>query len=121
MILAVGVWAYANSFAGVFVLDDVRAIVRNPTIRGEAPLSTALAPPTGTTVAGRPLANLSFALNYALAPPQAREVFEPSRGGRDDARTALFLRQRAGVSRPQSGASISAPRCCCSASCAARC
>ena len=68
LILAAGSWAYSTSFRGVFVLDDVRAIVRNPTIRTLWPLTTALAPPAGSTVAGRPVANLSFALNYALAP-----------------------------------------------------
>ena len=33
LIVAAGAWAYSTSFRGVFVLDDVRAIVRNPTIR----------------------------------------------------------------------------------------
>jgi protein O-mannosyl-transferase len=65
VILTVGVWAYAPSFGGVFVLDDVRAIVENPTIRTVWPLSMSLSPPTETTVAGRPLANLSFAISYA--------------------------------------------------------
>lgn len=69
-------WAYATSFGGVFVLDDVRAIARNPTIRTLWPVTTPLAPPTASTVAGRPVANLSFAVNYALAPPDVRDVFE---------------------------------------------
>ncbi len=70
LILAAGAWAYSTSFRGVFVLDDVRAIVRNSTIRSLWPLTTALAPPTGSTVAGRPIANLSFAVNHALAPTE---------------------------------------------------
>lgn len=65
-LVAVGIWAYSTSFRGVFVLDDVRAIVRNPTIRSLWPLSVPLEPPTASTVAGRPIANLSFALNLAL-------------------------------------------------------
>jgi tetratricopeptide (TPR) repeat protein len=68
ILVAAGVWAYSPSFGGVFVLDDVRAIVRNPTIRALWPLTTPLSPPSACTVAGRPVANLSFAINYALAP-----------------------------------------------------
>jgi Flp pilus assembly protein TadD len=78
-IAIVGIWAYATSFTGVFVLDDVRAIVRNETIRTLWPPTGPLAPPTGSTVAGRPVANLSFAINYALAPAQARDAFTPGR------------------------------------------
>ena len=59
-------WAYIPSFDGVFVLDDVRALVRNPTIRTLWPLTTPLSPPSESTVAGRPVANLSFAVSYAL-------------------------------------------------------
>jgi tetratricopeptide (TPR) repeat protein len=60
-VAAVG--AYANSLGGVFLFDDVGAIVENPTIRS---LWTALFPPgVGLTVDGRPLLNLTFALNYA--------------------------------------------------------
>jgi Flp pilus assembly protein TadD len=83
LLVTAGTWAYATSFAGVFVLDDVRAIARNPTIRA---LSTSLSPPTASTVAGRPVANLSFAVNYALAPPDARDVFvSPAHDGPDGA------------------------------------
>jgi len=59
------------SFGGVFVLDDERAIVRNPTIRTLWPLSVPLSPPSESTVAGRPVANLSFALSYAMGPTAA--------------------------------------------------
>jgi tetratricopeptide (TPR) repeat protein len=74
--VAAGAWAYATSFGGVFLLDDVRAIARNATIRTLWPITVPLAPPTASTVAGRPVANLSFAVNYALAPPDVRDVFE---------------------------------------------
>ncbi|MEW5981235.1 MAG: tetratricopeptide repeat protein [Acidobacteriota bacterium] len=97
VIVAAGTWAYATSFDGVFVLDDVRAIARNPTIRTLWPLSAPLAPPTASTVAGRPVANLSLAINYALAPPEVRNVFETngpgSRPGAPD--TAARLRRNA--------------------------
>jgi len=59
--------AYWPSFAGVFVYDDEPAILRNPTIRQLWPLSGALQPPADATVSGRPVANLSFAVNYALS------------------------------------------------------
>jgi tetratricopeptide (TPR) repeat protein len=56
--------SYATSFQGEFVYDDIAAIVENETIRH---LSwAALFPPAGVTTSGRPLVNLSFALNYAL-------------------------------------------------------
>lgn len=88
-------WAYATSFGGVFVLDDVRAIARNPTIRTLWPITTPLAPPTASTVAGRPIANLSFAVNYALAAPDVRDVFEVGGPGSPPG-TADRLRRNAG-------------------------
>jgi tetratricopeptide (TPR) repeat protein len=57
--------AYLNGFTGLYLFDDAGAIVDNPTIRH---WSTALAPlPNGTPVSGRPLVNLTFALNYAIS------------------------------------------------------
>ena len=57
--------AYLDSFAGLYLFDDGGAIIDNPTIRH---FSTALAPiPNGTPVSGRPLVNLTFALNYAIS------------------------------------------------------
>jgi tetratricopeptide (TPR) repeat protein len=58
--------AYSNSFSGPFVYDDLPAIPQNPTIRQ---FSTAWFPPRGLTVSGRPLLNLSLALNYAISGP----------------------------------------------------
>jgi len=60
--LAAGL-AYRNSFSGPFILDDQIAIIDNPTIRH---LGTALTPPLAATTGGRPLLNLTFALNYAV-------------------------------------------------------
>jgi protein O-mannosyl-transferase len=74
VLLLAGFAAYANSFDGALVLDDIRAIALNPTIRS---LDTALAPPPANTVSGRPVANLSFALNYWLAPGEVRDAFLP--------------------------------------------
>ena len=57
-------FAYSSSFTGVFVADDETAIVTNQSIRS---LTTAFNPPRDTTVAGRPVLNFSFALNYATS------------------------------------------------------
>jgi tetratricopeptide (TPR) repeat protein len=61
--------AYHNSFAGPFVFDDIPAVLANPSIRHLWPLGPVLAPPAdgGLTIAGRPLVNLSLALNYAIS------------------------------------------------------
>lgn len=60
--------AYHNSFRGPFVFDDVASIVTNPSIRQLWPPGEVLSPPSahGVTVGGRPVANLTLALNYAL-------------------------------------------------------
>jgi tetratricopeptide (TPR) repeat protein len=57
--------AYANSLSGAFMYDDFGSIPENPTIRS---LGGALSPPRtgGLTVSGRPVLNVTFALNYAL-------------------------------------------------------
>jgi protein O-mannosyl-transferase len=60
--------AWFNSLSGEFILDDKLAIISNPSIRHLWPLSTVLHPPNdGQTVTGRPLLNLSFALNWAAS------------------------------------------------------
>jgi tetratricopeptide (TPR) repeat protein len=68
-IVLAGLVAYHNSFPAPFVFDDLTAIVANPTIRHLWPVGEALSPPhgTGITVAGRPILNLSFAINYAIS------------------------------------------------------
>jgi tetratricopeptide (TPR) repeat protein len=75
VVVVAGTWAHSAGLGGTFLLDDVRAIARNSTIRTLWPLATPLAPPTASTVAGRPVANLSFAINYALIPPGVRDAF----------------------------------------------
>ncbi|MEO6876251.1 MAG: tetratricopeptide repeat protein [Opitutaceae bacterium] len=65
VVLAVGI-VYANSLSAPFVFDDLNSVAQNPTIRHLWPLSEVLVPPASSGLAGRPLANLSFALNYAL-------------------------------------------------------
>jgi tetratricopeptide (TPR) repeat protein len=60
--------AYYNSFSGPFVYDDVPAIKDNPTIRHLGNIAQVLSPPSdsGITVNGRPLVNLTLAINYAI-------------------------------------------------------
>lgn len=59
--------AYANSLAGPFIFDDGPNIVENSTIRSLWPIWAPLQPPGGGhAVAGRPVVNLSLALNHAL-------------------------------------------------------
>ncbi len=59
--------AYAGSLSAPFVFLDLPAIVDNPTLRSLWPIGRVLDPPSagGVTVGGRPVVNLSFALNYA--------------------------------------------------------
>jgi tetratricopeptide (TPR) repeat protein len=54
---------YHNSFSGPFIWDDLLSITDNPTIRH---FSSALSPPNDVGVGGRPISNLTLALNYAL-------------------------------------------------------
>jgi protein O-mannosyl-transferase len=63
VIIALALAAYYNSLSGPFILDDRFAITDNPTIRQ---LGSALSPPASSTAGGRPVLNLTFALNYAL-------------------------------------------------------
>ncbi|MEY2880461.1 MAG: hypothetical protein RLZZ15_2841, partial [Verrucomicrobiota bacterium] len=58
---------YANSLVVPFLFDDLGAVVNNPTIR-DLFSSAVFAPPAdGSTATGRPLVNLTFALNYAVS------------------------------------------------------
>jgi tetratricopeptide (TPR) repeat protein len=58
--------AYSNSLSGPFVYDDKDSIVENLTLRHLWPLPGVLAPLRGgLTVSGRPVLNLSLALNFA--------------------------------------------------------
>ena len=71
-------WAYSTSFRGVFLEgDDQDSIVQNPHVRAIWPPAVPLSAPADTTLAGRPVASLTFALNYAAAPAAVREVWSP--------------------------------------------
>lgn len=66
--------AYFNSFTGPFIFDDRDSIQGNPTIRRLWPIWLPLSPPhkEGITVAGRPMINLSLAINYSLGGTDVR-------------------------------------------------
>ena len=71
LIVLAAVIFYANSFTGPFIFDDFPAILDNPTIRELGSISKVLSPPcNGETVSGRPVLNLSLAINYAWAGPR---------------------------------------------------
>ena len=53
--------AYLGSLGGAFLFYDLDSVPANPSIRH---LSDAVFPPAGATVSGRPVLNVSFALNY---------------------------------------------------------
>ncbi|MFO7870500.1 MAG: hypothetical protein R6V03_03600 [Kiritimatiellia bacterium] len=57
VIITAGVMAYANSFSGVFLYDDLDSILHNPAVRSF---------PECVRGSSRPLVHLSFWLNYTL-------------------------------------------------------
>ena len=68
VIVLVTAGVYANSWAVPFVFDDHAAISSNASIRHLADLAAVLSPPgEGLTVDGRPILNLSLAVNYAIS------------------------------------------------------
>jgi len=56
--------AYWRTFSVPLIFDDEPSVAGNPTIRH---LAAALWPPAGETVGGRPVLNLSLAVNYAIS------------------------------------------------------
>ena len=67
LLVAAACLVYANSLAGVFLYDDVDSIIRNPSIRSLWPVWDAAWAPIDTTAAGRPMLNLSLAVNFAIS------------------------------------------------------
>jgi tetratricopeptide (TPR) repeat protein len=66
VIVGAGLCVYWNSLDAPFLWDDQLAVLSNQTIRALWPPWAPLLPPIETAVAGRPLVNLSLALNYWL-------------------------------------------------------
>ncbi|MCJ7545194.1 MAG: tetratricopeptide repeat protein [Phycisphaerae bacterium] len=70
VLVAAGIGAYWNSFSGQLVLDDRKSIVENPSITDVRDLGKVLRPPRGLSTSGRPLVNLTLAINYAIGGAQ---------------------------------------------------
>ena len=70
IIVGAAALVYSNTWHVAFVFDDKIAVGENATIRRLWPIWQPLCPPNhGETVTGRPLLNLSFAVNYAISGP----------------------------------------------------
>src|SRR3954468_18916656 len=65
-ILIAGSLVYLNSVSNPFVFDDTESIVDNEHIRHLWDLASVLLPERETPLAGRPVVNVSFAINYAM-------------------------------------------------------
>src|SRR5688572_1525821 len=63
---------YSNSLSGPLIFDDLASIVENPQIRDLRDLRSVLSPERELPTAGRPLVNLSFAINYAMSGLEVR-------------------------------------------------
>jgi tetratricopeptide (TPR) repeat protein len=63
-LVALALLAYANSFSGAFIFDDQSSIVANPSLSRVWPPWRPLLSPSAGGTRGRPVANLSFAVNH---------------------------------------------------------
>ena len=67
LLVAFALIAYSNSFAGPFIFDDPANVTDNTKIRHLWPVwETMRAPLEAVGMAGRPVAQLSLAINYAI-------------------------------------------------------
>jgi tetratricopeptide (TPR) repeat protein len=66
LIVVVGLLTYSNALSGPFIRDDYVSVVSNQSIRDLFNWRAVLAPAREFPTAGRPLVNLSLAVNYAL-------------------------------------------------------
>jgi len=76
-LLAAIALAYGGIFGVPLLFDDELTIVENPSIRSLWNLGDALSPPASSGTGGRPLANLSFAVSFAISglDPWAHHAF----------------------------------------------
>ncbi len=66
LLVAIGCALYAGTLTAGFIYDDAVAIVDNASIRRPGDLADILAAPRNTPTAGRPVVNLTLAVNHAL-------------------------------------------------------
>ncbi|NQU10155.1 tetratricopeptide repeat protein, partial [bacterium] len=95
--------AYANSLSAPFLFDDVAAIVENPTIRQLWPPPGPLRTPPGSAACGRPVVNVTLAVNYALGGLQVRGYRLVNTGLHALAACLLFGLVRRTLSGPRLG------------------
>lgn len=76
-LLAAVALAFGNSLGAPFLFDDVAAVLTNPTIRDLGSWAVLQPPADGGTTTGRPIVNLTLALNYALGgeAPRGYRIF----------------------------------------------
>jgi len=67
ILIVAGLAAYENSFRGILVFDDEPAIAENSHLRRIWPLTDAMSSPKDTTLSGRPVASLTFALDVVAS------------------------------------------------------
>jgi tetratricopeptide (TPR) repeat protein len=67
IVACAGIAAFGNSVFAAFVLDDRVAVIDNLSLRRLWPIQDALFAERESPLAGRPLVNVSLALNYAMA------------------------------------------------------
>ena len=58
---------FLNGLGGAFIFDDEPSIIGNRSIRELHKITETFSPPADSTTYGRPLANLTLALNYAVS------------------------------------------------------
>lgn len=66
LLVGLALLAWSGSFGGPFVVDDMTAIVSNVSIRDLGALGDVLSPPPNTGTGGRPVLNLTYAVNYFI-------------------------------------------------------
>ncbi len=66
VIVGAGVLAYSNTFSVPFIYDDLGDIVENPAVHGFRDAQKEPLSPGGVNLTSRPVADLTFAANYAL-------------------------------------------------------
>jgi tetratricopeptide (TPR) repeat protein len=71
IIVLAGTLAYANSLSGPFIFDDDATVVENTSIR-DLRSKAVFFPEREVPTAGRPIVNLSFALNHAIGGTNVR-------------------------------------------------
>ncbi|HZP59296.1 MAG TPA: tetratricopeptide repeat protein [Opitutaceae bacterium] len=112
VIAAATLAAYHGTFSVPFLLDDVPGIQNNPSIRHLWSLWRMLSPPPDLTTSGRPLVNLSLALDYARSGLAVRGYHETNLAIHIFAGLALFglvrrtLLRRGAAKNPASAARL---------------